>query len=305
MYDIITIGSATVDVLVDTDEEVRKHRERGREHYDVAYHLGEKYLVSDLRFTTGGGGTNTAVAFARLGLKTGFIGCVGDDANGEMVLKELHEEGVDFLGKVKEGHTGYSVILPVKSDRTILAFKGVNNELEMNDVPRVIETRWIYLSSMLGKSWETSLSVVESAKKEKIKIAFNASMYVAKQGLGKVGPLLKMVDVFILNKEEATALTREKNVERMLRKLNEYCEVIVITDGSKPVYAISDGKIYKKSYPLTKVVDPTGAGDAFASGFIYGMMQVVDIETCLDYGHSEAKAVLEHYGAKNDLLRKL
>jgi ribokinase len=300
-FDIITLGSATVDVLVESKNEVKKDRN----HYDVAYHLGEKILIDKLNFTTGGGGTNTAVAFARLGLKTGFIGCLGDDTNGEMVLKELDEEGVEFLGKVKEGHTGYSVILPAKSDRTILAYKGVNNQLEPQDYPKAVETTWIYLSSMLGQSWESSLQFVEREKKKGAKLAFNASMYLAKQGMGKLKNLLKITEIFILNKEEAAALTREKKVEKMLKTLQEYSKIVVITDGAKPVYAISDGKIFKKSYPLTNVVDPTGAGDAFASGFVYGIMKGMDIESCLDYGHAEAKAVLEHYGAKNDLLRKL
>src|SRR3989339_149411 len=301
MFDIITIGSATVDVLVESKNEVKKDRN----HYDVAYHLGEKILIDKLNFTTGGGGTNTAVAFSRLGLKTGFIGCLGNDANGEMVLSELHEEGVEFLGKVKEGHTGYSVILPAKSDRTILAYKGMNNHLETDDLPKAIETKWIYLSSMLGQSWESSLQFVEKEKKKGTKLAFNASMYLAKQGLGKLKNLLKITDIFILNKEEAAALTRQKKIEKMLRTLQEYSKIVVITDGSKPVHAIYEDKIYRKEYPLTKVVDPTGAGDAFASGFVYGIMKGMDIESCLDYGHEEAKAVLEHYGAKNDLLRIL
>lgn len=301
MYDIITIGSATVDVLVESKNEIKK--DRG--HYDVAYHLGEKILIKNIHFTTGGGGTNTAVAFSRLGLKTGFIGCVGNDANGEMILRELYDEGVEFLGKVKEGNSGYSVILPTRKDRTILAYKGVNNELEVNDAPRLIETRWIYLSSMLGRSWKSAVKIVNSAKKNGVKIAFNASMYLAKQGLGKLGELLKIVDAFILNKEEASVLTKERKIDKMLKKLAEYSNIVVITDGKNPVYAISEGKIYGRKYALIKVVDSTGAGDAFASGFVYGIMDGRDIKTCLDFGHREAKSVLEHYGAKNNLLRRL
>ena len=74
MYDIITIGSASIDVFVKAKNDVEKHKG----HYDILYHLGEKELVDKINFSTGGDGTNTAVAFSRLGLKTGFIGVVGD-----------------------------------------------------------------------------------------------------------------------------------------------------------------------------------------------------------------------------------
>ena len=92
MYDIITIGSASIDLFIKTEGEIRKHHD----HLDICYHLGNKLLVKDLIFSTGGGGTNTAVAFSRLGLRTAFIGVVGADDNGEIILRELEKERVNF-----------------------------------------------------------------------------------------------------------------------------------------------------------------------------------------------------------------
>ena len=84
MYDIITLGSATTDIFVKTKikPEIKKHDG----HTDMAYHLGDKLLIDDLKITTGGGGTNAAVGFSRLGLKTAYIGAIGNDANGIQLL---------------------------------------------------------------------------------------------------------------------------------------------------------------------------------------------------------------------------
>src|SRR3989338_8215460 len=98
MYDIITVGSATVDVFAHTDfSEVIKIKEPKGEIDLIAYPLGSKLLIKELRFTTGGGGTNTAVAFARLGLKTAWIGKLGDDGNADVIVKELEKDNVEVL----------------------------------------------------------------------------------------------------------------------------------------------------------------------------------------------------------------
>ena len=88
-------------------------------------------MIKELHFSTGGGATNSAVAFSRLGLKTGSICLVGEDANGTTVLDELKKEEITFLGKTKKGMTGYSVILiGLEKDRSILTYKGINNALK-------------------------------------------------------------------------------------------------------------------------------------------------------------------------------
>src|SRR3972149_5452603 len=129
VYDVITVGSATVDVFLRTsskDVEI----EHIHAHEDVCLPVGAKILIDNLATDTGGGGTNTAVAFSRLGLKTGWVGKIGTDLNAKTVLDEMKRERVDFLGAKGKGMTGYSVILTgLEQNRTILAFKGVNDQL--------------------------------------------------------------------------------------------------------------------------------------------------------------------------------
>jgi len=306
MFDIITIGSATIDVFVKTKNELRKHELTGHNHTDVCYHLGEKLLVDDLEFNSGGGGTNTAVAFSRLGLKTGYIGVLGHDSYAETIVKELKNENVEFLGKIKQGKTGFSVILPAPHDRVVLSYKGVNNELSWNDLHIPLETKWLYISSMLGKGFNTIEKLSSWAKRNGINIALNISQYLANQGLPKLKRIISNADIFILNKEEASALTGKKHVKEMIEALNNHINgITVITDGTKAIHALSGGMHYMKEVNEVKVVDSTGAGDAFASGFVYGIIEGKGVEKALDYGCREAKSVLSSIGAKNILLRHL
>lgn len=306
MFDILTLGSATLDILVKSKGEIRAHKKNHHQHLDIAYHLGSKILIEDLEFNSGGGGTNTAVAFSRLGLKTAFLGVLGHDVNGEFVALDLRKENVEFLGKVKQGKTGLSIILPGKNDRTILAYKGVNDLLYWHDIHLPIETRWVYISTMLGESFNTAEKLAFYLKQYGTKVAFNPSLYLAKQGISKLKGILSMSDIVLMNREEAQALTGEKQTKQILNKLSNTTNgIIVITDGNKEIYAKAGNQIYTKKPRNMKVVDATGAGDAFASGFVYGIMKGKGVQTALDYGYSEAEAVLGAIGAKNNLLRRL
>src|SRR3989344_1783140 len=300
MYDIITIGSATLDVLVKAKQELKHHQN----HTDILYHLGDKVLIQDLEFSTGGGGTNTAVAFSRLGLKTGFVGVLGKDPNASTILDELKKEKVDFLGNIKPGSTGYSVILAGEKDRTILVFKGVNNSLDLKDIRmQSLDCKWLYISSMLGKSYNTALKLASIAKRKGTKIAVNVSPYLAKMGIHFLAPLIKRSDILILNYEEAKLLTSKESIHSIIEEITKYMQgVIVITNGDKPIHAYHWKKNYIKKINPIKPVDKTGSGDAFAAGFVYGIIKGKDIKTSLSYGYKEALSVLKALGAKNNLL---
>jgi len=303
MFDIITIGSATIDVFIKTEEKIKKHKNNK----NICYHLGEKELIDKIYFSTGGFGTNTAVALSKLGLRTGFIGVIGTDINGETILKELYEEGVEFLGVVREGNSGYSIILMGDNDRTILSYKGVNNLLDLRCINLTkIKTNWLFLGTMLNRSFNTIKEIARFGKENKIKIAANISLYLAEYGVKKLSSYLKCLDIIILNKEELFALTNKRDIKESFYMLKKYSKgIFVVTDGANPCYAFDGAKVHKKVVKKIKPIDMTGAGDAFASGFIYGIIKNRSIETCLDYGCLEASAVINKIGAKNGLLSEL
>ncbi|MGE0792649.1 MAG: carbohydrate kinase family protein [Candidatus Woesearchaeota archaeon] len=310
MFDVITIGSATVDAFAYTEtSELIKIQDSNSEQEFLAYKVGDKVIINELDFMIGGGGTNTAVSFSRLGFKTAYLGKLGADENGTKILNLLNKENIQFIG-AREGQTGYSIILDsFQKDRTILTYKGVNNELREADVLLSnLQTKWLYASSMIGKSFETLKSIIKVVKKTGAKIAFNPSSYQAKRGLSELGEILTNVDVLILNKDEAQLLINDKedNTINLIRKLSKLGpEYIVITDGKNGVVATHEGKIYSATPSQNiKVVECTGAGDAFASGFVAGLILEKDISYSLKLGMIQSENVIVKLGAKSDLIFK-
>ncbi len=306
MYDIITVGSATVDVFAHTKSELIKIKTSSSEEDLIAYPSGSKILIKELRFTTGGGGTNTAVSLARLNHKVAYLGSLGNDENGKKILDLLKKEKIDFIGKLTKDITGYSIILDsIEHDRTILTYKGANNKLKFSSIKqKKLKTKWFYFSSMVSESFKTLEKLVEFAKKNNIKIAFNPSTYLAEKGKGYLKKILVRTTILILNKEEASLLVGKNNMKIMLNDLYKLGpEIIVITDGKKAIYAF-DGKIVYVLIPnKIKVVETTGAGDAFASAFLSGIMKKNDIEFALKMGLANSESVITHSGAKNKLLK--
>ena len=303
MFDVITIGSATVDCFVDTGKKLFKtlHKEHGE---IVFVPFGSKIVMDDLFFLTGGGGTNTAVSFARLGLKTAYLGRLGGK-QAEMVFDELKKEKINTSLVVKGEDVGFSVILDAKGkDRTILTYKGSNNLLDYNDINKSkLKTKWFYMASMMGKSYKTLVKLTKYAKRKGIKVAFNPSSYVAKKGYKELKPILDNTDVLILNKEEAGELLMKKyDIETSLKKLKaKVRQMVVITDGKDGCYCFAD-KYYYIASSGKDPLETTGAGDSFGSSFIAGLVMGKDVETSMRMGQANAESVIMNHGAKNILL---
>lgn len=304
-FDIVTIGSATVDHFADTDSELIKIDTRHSHEELIAFPLGSKLLINELKTTVGGGGTNTAVAFAHLGLKTAYLGKLGEDAAGGFVLDLLKREQIEFIG-VREGQTGFSVILnSIEDDRTILAFKGANDHLRPHDIPE-FQAQWLYISSMLGESWDT---VVELVAQRNIKVAFNPSNYQADKGYQALAPLIDKVHILIMNREEACKLLGRNchdahDPVELIRTLHKMPPaIVVITDAAAGAYAC-DGENLYHGLPSAnlKIVETTGAGDAFAATFTAATIKGCSLAKALDLAMTNAESVLQHKGAKELLL---
>ncbi|MDO8660476.1 MAG: carbohydrate kinase family protein [Candidatus Woesearchaeota archaeon] len=301
-FEVLTLGAATVDVFVNVKPEFRKDQK----HEDACFPIGSKMLIDSLHTDTGGGGTNTASSFARLGLKTGWIGALGNDVHSKIVSSALNKEGVREISKAKNAKTGYSVILTrLHSDRIILAFKGANDLFMPADISwKNLKTTWLYCSSMTGKSQKTLEHACLWAKKNRVKYAVNLSQYLAKQGMKKLKHIITNCDVLILNKEEAKALANTKNgsVDILLKILQQSTKIVVITDGSRGAISYDGSKKYEIKARKIRVIETTGAGDAFASGFVAGLYLYRDIERAMQLGLAQSEAVIQQIGAKKGLL---
>jgi len=306
MYDVITVGSATVDVFAKTRfSELIKIIDPKGETDLLAFPSGTKILIDELAFTTGGGGTNTAVALSRLGHKVGFVGKLGEGTNSDFIYKSLKKEKIDLLCMQGKGHSGYSVILDtLEHDRTILAYKGINDELKYKDIKhKKLKTKWFYFSAMLEESFHTLEKLAEFAEQHDIKIAFNPSTYLAEKGPSHLRHILNRTSLLVLNKEEAGLLVGKESIEGLLLKLKSLGpKIVAITDGKRDLYVADESNIYIIKPPFVKIVDTTGAGDAFAASFLSGILRKNDVEFAIKLGVVNSLSVITHYGAKNILL---
>ena len=193
-FDVVSVGSAAVDCFVSLSKELK------------CVKPGSKVLIDDIHLLTGGGGTNVAVGLSRLGLRTGFIGEVGEDLSAQMIRHELQKEGVAFLVKTHSRHmTAYSVVIETKGkDRTILVHKGASSFLHPGEVHKdTIRTGWFYFASVTGESVRTMTMLARFAKKHGIKVYFNPSSYMIEKGGADFRTLLSAATVLAVNKEEA------------------------------------------------------------------------------------------------------
>ena len=313
-FDIITLGSATIDYFVYTDAELVEIKNINSDKELLAYPLGSKILIKNLHVFTGGGGTNTAVGFSRLGLKTAYIGNIGLDDHASKILKELKTEKVRFLGtKDTEHKTGFSIILDsFADDRTILVYKGANDFLDFNRIkPNLqnVDAKAIYVSSLVKSSFNSGLKVIKHFKKKKALVFFNPSSYVVKQGLSHLLSYIKHIDYLILNREEAQTLLgieEDLDANTLSKKLfSNVKKFVCITDGKNGAVFFDGKKVFSAKARKVKVKEKTGAGDAFSVGFVYGVLKNKDYNICLKYGIKNAESVIKEIGAKNYLLTKL
>jgi len=302
MYDIVSIGNATQDVFV------RIHP-KGPIHADkLSIKRGSKIEVLSLERRTGGGATNTAVAFARLGLRTGISAVLGKDEAAAAVMKELKEEKVNtkMVSYLKDVGTAYSVILTGFGDRIVLHYCGATCEvdykgdLKWNELKKA---KRFYVSS-LHATPDNLKRIVDFARNNKIWVALNPGGVELGYGLKRLEGVLKQVDLLFLNEEEAQLLTGRGNYKRAFKELSKYVPLVVITRGQKGAAACDGKKIYKIGTIKVRKLDTTGAGDAFNSAFTAAIAQGLGIEEALRWGVANSHSVLGHIGTKNILLTR-
>lgn len=305
MYDVITFGAGSRDIYLKS----KKFFAAGK---DICVLTGSKNEIDDMVIFSGGGGTNTAATFANQGLKTAYCGMLGDDCFGDLIIAELKNLKIDtqLILKTKNKLTNTSVFLTYPGkDRTILVYRGASDLLEKKDIPwaKLKSARWFCLAPFSGKMAELTAGLIDFAKKNKIKVAFNPGYNQLSLPEPVLEKILAKVDVLILNKEEASELTkipfqREREIFQKIDKMTK--GIAIMTKGGEGV-VVSDGKyLYRASSLGLKFVDATGAGDAFGSGFVAGLIQKKDITFAIQLAMANSGHAVGQWGAKEGLLGK-
>ncbi|MCP6719942.1 MAG: carbohydrate kinase family protein [Patescibacteria group bacterium] len=316
MFDIITIGTATRDVFLKSSffkvlrDPIHLKKIGFKTGEAECFALGTKLNIDEPVLALGGGAANTSITFSRQGFRTAALVRVGSDEFGETIIKELKNEKVTPIAvKDKKTGTAYSTILLTPGgERTVLVYRGASGDFQKKEVPiRSLKARWAYISP--GTIAITVIqSIISHLKKKGTMVAMNPSKHYLKMGAQKLKPLLKSLDVVVINREEASYLTGldYKRDKKIFKKFKDMVGgTAIMTDGARGSF-VSDGEYFYRAgtFKEKKLIDRTGAGDAFGSAFVAGLIQKKDICWALRLASANATSVIEHIGAQEGILRK-
>ncbi len=302
MFDVVTFGSGTRDVFLTVKNENIADG-------NISLPVGSKVEAEEICFTSGGGGTNSAVTFSRQGFFVAYCGKVGDDSAGEQIIKELKDNKIDtrFVSFARDELTNHSVVLSAPGqDRTIIVYRGASSVYDSDDfLPSSITAKWFYIAPFSKSKENFFLELLDYAKEKRIKVMANPSkkQLESKKTREKLGK----VDILLLNREEASVLTetsKEKMGEVVKKIKNITSGVVLITGGQKDVIAIYKDTLYKASPGGSNPVCTTGAGDAFGSGFLSEFIRSGSIKRGVQLGVANSASCVSKIGAKNGLMKK-
>ena len=301
---VVAVGAGVQDVFLSNSAALQPIYEDS-EHSFAKLELGAKADVDEIHFTTGGGATNAAVTFARQGHRACFMGVVGHDPAGQAVLADLDHEHVDtcYVRFSDQYNTAYSVLLLASNgERTILTYRGASSHYHADDFDLSgCGADWLYVSTLAG-DMAVLRRIFDQARQHRIRICFNPGKRELAQRTLLMG-LLEDVDVLVANKQEMQQLVAGDDLESLVRHGLHLVPTVVLTDGVNGSM-VSDGQTIIRAglYEDGLSRDRTGAGDAFASGFLSQWMSGASLEESVIFASANASSVVSSIGAKAGIL---
>ena len=245
-------------------------------------------LVDSAKLTIGSSSAIFACGCARLGLKTAFVGVVGDDIFGRFMLKALNERGVDTSAVIVDPkqETGLSVILNRGNDRAILTHLGAISALRVADVPKALLKRAKHLhvaSYFLQNHLQAGLHDLFRWMQQHQGTTSLDTNWDPHGKWEHVTRVLQVTDIFFPNEKEALALTKAADVDSALEQMAQYIPVVALKRGAGGAAARKGAeRVEAPALPIS-VVDTVGAGDSFDAGFVYGHLQSWDLAKTLKF----------------------
>lgn len=314
-YGLITIGNALVDVLAKTTEDYIARQK------DLAgMEKGSMNLVDDKRALdlydgmeeptkmSGGSAGNTMACFASFGGKGAYIGKVADDALGVTFASELNHMGVDYkTAPLSGGATGRCMILITPDgERTMNTFLGAAVELTPDDIdPTLIgDAKVTYLEGYLfdpPKAMEAFIKAARLAHEagRMVSLTLSDSFCVGRHREAFKDLVAHHVDILFANEDELKSLYETDDLESALAIVKDQCAISATTRSENGSVIMNDGKRTDvKAEEISSVVDSTGAGDAYAAGFLYGYTEGKDMAECGRLGSIAAAEVIQQVGPR-------
>jgi ribokinase len=282
----------------------------GALNYDVLYVVeriargGEEVGIIDVKKAPGGSAANTIVALSRLGVDTSFVGLVGTDEEGVRILEEFRKEGLETRIRKEAGYTGAAIgFIDAQGERALYIYPGVNDRLGMEhiDIALINNARFLHTSSFVNtKQLELQC---ELARRIQSKLSFSPGMLCFKYELNDLVELIARSEVLFISASELKSLIKSEDYEKgATNLLNLGAKNVCVTLGESGCYvANSTGESHLiDAYP-TDVVDTTGAGDAFAAGFLYGLLHEKGLYESGKTGNLVASFCIREYGCRKGL----
>ncbi len=262
----------------------------------------EESYIKDVSEFCGGSAANTIIGLTRLGLKTGFLGKVAQDREGQFLINNLEKEGIDTSGLAisQDGRSGVvHGFVDDGGERALYVDPGVNDQVRLTDIDYAYAANCnlLHLSSFVGESIKAQEAVLERIP-EDIAVSMDPGMLYVHRGLKELEKLLNGTDILLLNQQEVDVLIPGLDFEEQVERLFDYdITILAIKNGSEGCF-VSDGEEYHQIYAFeVPCQDTTGAGDAFNAGFIYGILQGYDIKDAGVLGNYVASCSIQVYGA--------
>jgi len=263
-------------------------------------YIGTQHLKKQQ--SSGGSAANTIHGLANLGIETGFIGTIGDDEFGSFFYEDLKKNNIHpnlFKGSTESGRA-IALVSP-DSERTFATFLGAAIELSADHLNNDIFEgyQYFHIEGYLVQNHDLIRKAVELAKLKGLKVSLDlASFNVVEANIDFLKELIKNhVDIVFANEEEAKAFTGLQP-EEALNEIAKDCEIAVVKIGKNGSLVKKANEIFKIGVIKVNSIDTTGAGDVYASGFIYGLVNGLSLQKCGEIGALLSGKVIEVIGAK-------
>ena len=270
-------------------------------------HAEKESFIQSSSVACGGSAANTMVGLARLGRKVGFVGKVGLDGEGELLVEDFLTEGVDMLGVVRaEGGESGTVMgfVDEQGQRALYINSGVNDTITCEEIRSeyVSQAKFLHLTSFVGEqSFQTQKKLLETLKKC-TKVSFDPGALYAQKGYTQLSPIVERAYLVMPNAHELEQITGQRDPKKGAAfLLGKGVEVVAVKLGSDGCYVTNGYEHHHIEALKVPVVDTTGAGDAFNAGFLYGLLNKKSLLECGRIGNFVASRCVMKLGARAGL----
>ena len=314
-YKVVGIGNAIIDILAYVDDEFLKKNNIKKGFMNLISSDRSKELLKGIKISkkvAGGSAANTIVGLSQLGLDTSYIGKVNNDLLGKFFTDELNNNHVTFnnLNKIIFNNfaTGHCIVLVTPDgERTMNTYLGITEFLSKDDLDIDIlnKSEWIYLEGYRYDGVDSQLAfelAINETKKNGGKIALSLSdpFCVDRHRKKFLDIIENGIDLIFCNEKELMSLTEESNLNSALKKCTEYSCEVVCTLAEKGVMVKKEVSWINVPTDHVKIVDTTGAGDLFATGYLYGILNGHNPERSAFFANQCAGQVIQILGCRLD-----